>query len=669
MKILPTAVITLFYIFACGIHVRAQEAIEESFINVDSLENVLQSKELSKNDLLLIYWDLSKGYVNDDNHEKTMYYARKGIVLAEEMKNLFIATDLYIYLGISYDYINSLDSAMLYYEKALEIVARMEKEKDEKPERVAKIKASVYGSIANLYCIQGKTEEALGFYFMALKLLEQYNINYDIAIILGNISVVYFNVDNYEQSELYLLRKEKICRENGYEINLAHTLTNLGATYDRMQKTAEALAVTEEALDIYQRYNTHPVLQLTCYINLSSIHIERLGNDVKAMEYADLALQKATELQIPLQICYALMQQSYVYLFRKNFVAAEKSALDALRTDSTNLSVKQLLYECIAKANIGMGNTDRANDFFDRFKQSQATYANENFQEKLSEMEVKYETEKKEMRILVIEKEKRQMIRLSVTAVVVLFLALTACVFLWRWAVQKKRLAEQQKLLAEQEVIQLQQEKQLIATQAVLDGEVQERTRLARDLHDGLGSILAATKYNLVDSRKASSQEVGDVECFEKAMKLLDESMREMRRVAHHLMPESLSRHGLKQSISDFCDSVPHAKFSYYGDESRLDPKTEVMVYRVMHELVSNALKHSGASQILVQIVRETNRIALTVQDNGCGFDPLIESKCMGLTNIRTRVAAYNGILLIDSKPEVGTEINVELKIETLETV
>jgi len=86
------------------------------------------------------------------------------------------------------------------------------------------------------------------------------------------------------------------------------------------------------------------------------------------------------------------------------------------------------------------------------------------------------------------------------------------------------------------------------------------------------------------------------------------------------------------------------------------------MIYRSIHELVNNALKYAGASQILVQIIQEPDRIAFTVQDDGCGFDPAVESKGMGLQNIRTRVASYNGILDINSRPGEGTEVNVEIK-------
>ena len=90
------------------------------------------------------------------------------------------------------------------------------------------------------------------------------------------------------------------------------------------------------------------------------------------------------------------------------------------------------------------------------------------------------------------------------------------------------------------------------------------------------------------------------------------------------------------------------------------------MLYRIMHELVSNALKHSRAERIIVQLVRDPDRIALTVQDNGCGFDVAAVAASphgMGLSNIRNRVAAFNGNLMVDAQIGVGTEVSVELKI------
>ncbi|MDR3340052.1 MAG: sensor histidine kinase, partial [Candidatus Symbiothrix sp.] len=192
----------------------------------------------------------------------------------------------------------------------------------------------------------------------------------------------------------------------------------------------------------------------------------------------------------------------------------------------------------------------------------------------------------------------------------------------------------------------------LVATQSVLDGETSERKRLAKDLHDGLGGMLSAVKVNL-----------DNLEHLQNARELLDRSIDELRRVAHHLMPASLLRLGLKASLEDFCLSIPNTHFHYYGEDKRLDEKTEILIYRCVYELVNNALKHSDAENFNVQLVQDADRISLTVQDNGCGFDPQTVKEGMGLGNIRTRIAAFNGKIDIYSSQGNGTEVYVEFPL------
>jgi len=218
--------------------------------------------------------------------------------------------------------------------------------------------------------------------------------------------------------------------------------------------------------------------------------------------------------------------------------------------------------------------------------------------------------------------------------------------------------------LAKQQIIQLKQEKQLVATQAVFDGETAERTRLARDLHDGLGSMLTSVKLQLQEMKREAKKEHDNVGQYDKALQMLDDTVHEMRRVSHHLMPDSLSRFGLKPAVEDFFRSLStNINFGFFGEEKRIDPKLEVVVYRCIHELVNNALKHADASQIMVQIMQEADRIAFTVQDDGCGFDPSTVTAGAGLQNIRTRVTSFGGHIHIDAKVGEGAEINVEFSI------
>ncbi|MDR1553218.1 MAG: sensor histidine kinase, partial [Prevotellaceae bacterium] len=226
----------------------------------------------------------------------------------------------------------------------------------------------------------------------------------------------------------------------------------------------------------------------------------------------------------------------------------------------------------------------------------------------------------------------------------------------------RHKLNIQKRKQAEQQIKQLEQEKQLIATQALIDGEAAERSRLARDLHDGLGGMLSVVKLNLKDMKGYSILDNFDIDHFNKAMHMLDQSIDELRRVAHHIMPESLMRYGLKVSLEDFCRAISGAHFQFFGDDADLDNRLKILIYRCAYELINNAVKHANATNINVQLMIDNGLISLSVHDNGKGFDPATVAGGSGLENVRIRVATYNGKMNIYSAPDKGTEISIEIE-------
>jgi signal transduction histidine kinase len=631
------------------------QAQDSASINsvADSLERMLETGGLSDDERVDIYGQLSGLYVQTDG-EKAVQYARTAIPLARKTGNAEHTAYLYRKLGDARYYQSRYDESLESYEAALQML-----DGKTTTEKGKAILAATLVDMGNIHNIRGNSHMALEYYFRVLKLPDMDHTT-DINLIntYANMGQIYLTMNNFEQSESYFRKMEKLCIHAGDSLSLAYALDGLCEVYLHERQLEKALECAEMANRIVGIHpNATPREKMTGLLSLATVWFEGYRDGDRALQYAADALIYAEQCNQPLYIAHALCQMSSIYFSQKKYLAAEETALRAFAADSTSSYVNTALHENIVKANIMLGNKNRAEDYFDRYKKWVNDYSQKNFQASLTEMEVKYETEKKETQIAVLKEEKRLMLWLSVASIAVLLLGLTALFLLWRWTVQRKRLAEQQ-------VKQLEQEKQLIATQAVLDGEVQERIRLARDLHDGLGGLLAAVRYNLSGLKHGVVLNAFAVERFDAVVALLDDSMREMRRVAHHLMPESLGRTGLKQSIADFCSSIPVVTFSYYGDESRLAPKLEVMIYRIMHELVSNALKHAGASRILAEIVCDATRIYLTVQDDGCGFDATTVFRGMGLANIRNRVAAYSGNVNIHSVAGEGTEISVELKIE-----
>jgi signal transduction histidine kinase len=303
------------------------------------------------------------------------------------------------------------------------------------------------------------------------------------------------------------------------------------------------------ALPNISTYKTY--LLMSANQQLTSVWI-KIPDYNKALEYAKRTVEYARQTNDPSDLASALYSLSSCYLKQEKYRESEETAFQALATETTDVYINSVLYGNIAQANIRMGNSAKGIEYFRKTTNAIRAYSNKNFQSSLSEMEVKYETEKKELKIAALEKEKQLMTGLSITGSVVLLLALATFFLLWRWTVQKRRVSEQRQQLAEQQVKQLEQERQLVATQAILDGETQERARLARDLHDGLGSMLTGAKLSLLEMKKDVTLKYADVDRFDRALELLDNSVREMRRVAHHLMPDSLSRFGLKPAVSDF---------------------------------------------------------------------------------------------------------------------
>ncbi len=147
-------------------------------------------------------------------------------------------------------------------------------------------------------------------------------------------------------------------------------------------------------------------------------------------------------------------------------------------------------------------------------------------------------------------------------------------------------------------------------------------------------------------------------------------SIIELRRVAHNMMPEGLVKFGLKDALTDFCDSLNNSvslkvRFQFFGEFKRIEQKVEIGAYRIVQELINNAVKHAEASELIVQMIQEPNRLSLIVQDNGKGFDINVvkQAKGIGLQSVQTRVDSLNGHFDFFSEPGKGSEFTIEFKL------
>jgi len=233
-----------------------------------------------------------------------------------------------------------------------------------------------------------------------------------------------------------------------------------------------------------------------------------------------------------------------------------------------------------------------------------------------------------------------------------------------------KQRAKSMKQRDELHTLAMEKEKQnskISTLTALLEGQEQERGRLAQDLHDGLGGLLSGTKLQLSNLNPHQSENIE--EGISKSINQIDGAVEELRRVAHNLMPDLLMKYGLEAAIKEFATRMSntsldiHTEFIKYSNS--ISEEKQLIIYRIIQELVNNAIKHAHTSEIIIQISEEENVLHITVEDNGKGFDhkKLDVKKTAGFHNIESRIQFLKGTMNITSELNIGTSIELQIPI------
>lgn len=617
-----------------------------------TLDSLLNSLTQAKNDSNKVWLLFDIGEEIEKVHpQKAKSYYNQALALSKKIGykrgHYIYASDYFYVLNMEGQY----DSAMLVNQQVLDMALQ-----EDNPRRIA----TILGNMATTLTYKGDYQLAAEHFIRALPYVEKSGDLVLEARFNVLLMCLYWYMKQYDKGVSYGEKAVAFFSDKPQGYNYANALMNLSNCYMNQKPPRYELALKGfyEVLPIFRNLNIRNS-EVSTLINIADCLYKTEYYD-EAESYDLQALEIARELNLPKSINNASLRLGYCALRKNKFEQAEsyfKESLGLMQGKNMRHEEKRCLAALVDLA-YAKNDYEAVNYYEHDLDSLSNVLLNESIQEALVEMEVKYESEKKAMKIQALEKEKRQNLFLSAALTMILILALIVLLF-------RQRLIKNQKSLAEQEVKRLQQEKQLVAVQATLQGETAERSRLARDLHDGLGGMLSVVKLNLNDMKTGAYMEQQDVLRFDKAISLLDDSMRELRRVAHHMMPESLLRYGLKTALNDFVGDHPKLQFHYFGNEQRIDSNLEILIYRCAQELVNNALRHAEASHINLQIIQENDRISLTVQDDGKGFDVENTPKGMGLNNLSNRVQSFNGKMNLYSSPAAGTEIHIEFQLNS----
>ncbi|UOQ74915.1 tetratricopeptide repeat-containing sensor histidine kinase [Hymenobacter cellulosilyticus] len=523
------------------------------------------------------------------------------------------------------------------------------------------------------------------------------------ASIANNRGNVADHLGQYEASTRYYLQAADLLLQLGDSRTLLTVYCNLGNSFQVLGQPAQAVRYWRQAVALGAGPPAAAEL-LPVYLQLASWHLAKGRTDS-----AGLALQAARPLARPGSLYtgeyYGTLAQYYLagkqlpaarqafdqampYLASKGALSYQAKVLlglgqlDAQAGDlaqarsrlqrslvlSEQLADPQQMLEnldVLTRVEEAAGQWQAALGYLQRSQRLRDTLAGTAVREQINQLETRYRTRQQAQQLQagrqlqhaqqVALTQQRQLNTIYLVLLGVLTVGGILGLLLLRY---RQRLARRVRA----------QEQTLLTTRAMLQGQDEERRRVARDLHDGLGGMLSAVKLYLSSIRTRGGLPAESAPLFDQSIDHLDSSIAELRRVARNLMPEALLTFGLAPALHDLCQAVQQAgavpvQLTTHGLTPRLAPATEIELYRIVQELLTNSLRYARAGQILVQLMRHDDELHLVVEDDGQGFDASTSKPGVGLRSVQARAQYLGGNLQIQSQPGQGTSVSLELRL------
>ena len=491
-----------------------------------------------------------------------------------------------------------------------------------------------YRCLSKINLIQQKNEKAIEYANKAVNYQPNNSNPREKGMAFLAVADYYRAGNNFDSSDYYYGQAYKIFDLNKLEISKAWVLSLWAILYAEK----EPIKTTEMMLKAQNIFVT-----ISPYSVFSSNNIGNIGEMFKTLAKSDSLIKLIDSKEFP-NTKSSLLNESAKYLKRALSIAQNKNNGLDIYNASGNLA--ELL--------------SLKGDYKGAFEYliMSDTYKDSIFSQKNKNAIAKVEAEKEVLQLQERNKQKSTLNKILIGAA-------AALIFIGFLGYRNFRSKQK---IQQQQITELEKEKQLQTVDAMLKGQEEERGRLAKDLHDGLGGMLSGVKMSFSNMKENMIMDASNTAAFEKSIVQLDNTITELRKVAHNLMPEALVKFGLKNAVEDFCRSMELSSKTkiiceQLGSDRNLGNSANVNVYRILQELVNNAVKHAQASQILVQLTKSSDKVLITVEDDGKGFDinTLENSTGIGYINLKQRIAYLNGKMDIETKPSQGTAVNIEL--------
>jgi two-component system, NarL family, sensor kinase len=586
---------------------------------------------------------IKKAYTICENEpQQTINLGKEALVASKKINFLKGEIGSYNTIGVGFDIIAKYDSSLYYYNKGLINFKNLNN---------ASLKASIYNNLGLTYWNLSEYKKAIESYYKALEIFKKTNDTKGLAKTYNNLGLLYD--DMLEAKTAIVNYKEAI--KNYTLLNdtngLSVAYVNLGSTYNDLENRNEAEFYYRKSLvlkSVNDYYGKSIVLLNWAQVK-NSIH--QTDSAILFIKKAILFKNKINDIN-GLIAAYNVLSNTYNEL--KQYSNSVGAAKNALLLNKEVKSKKRLVrtYGLLKRAYLYSNEPDSAMRYNNLEYELKDSIFSENLSESIANEKIKYETLEVENENLVLKlKTEKQSFTLKTIWIALGFAIISIIIFLFFYLRFKKN----------KNIIKEQQQQNKI-NQVVFDTEQQERERIARDLHDSVGQKLSVVKMQL-------SMKNADVIT---SSNLLDEAIQDVRNVSHNLMPADLSK-GLLNALENMQEQINfssttlklHLNITANAQALTIDKQHSLLIYRMVQELVNNAIKYAQAQNIHINMDCEKNQIKLNLTDDGVGFDinALEKKDGLGIRSIKERVQQLIGNLQLTSSIGKGTQFNISIPV------
>lgn len=553
------------------------------------------------------------------------------------------------YIGLSWKALAISDSSVYYLKKARALFWTVR-------DSLSAAKSNL--ALGSVYLYRGRHSESLESSYTALNYFERHHELSFCVKALSNIGIVYEEQQKPEKALEIYRRCREINRSTGNERDIAAIAGSMAKVYFQQGNYADAISGHLEEIRLREKLRDTSYLSYA-YDNLSSAY-SASGNLRKGLEYQIKALDVYTYTNDKRGSANSHTNLGNIYYLLGDY----KKSLGHLQTavklagEASASVILSYAYESMVEVYLQLNDYKHAFEFHEKLSAVKDSIFNVESSERIAKTQALYETEKLAREKLEVEKtnislnhERLQTLQQRNYTVLSALLVLSGLITAFYIFFQRRKRQEEKRRI-----------------KVMLLSEEKERTRIARELHDGLGQLLSTARLNA--AALEDSVEPEDNAILKTTLQLIDQSVSEVRTISHNLMPRALSDRGLAEALTELVNQVNtgkalHIDFKHRGAGPNPGKAVEIAVYRTIQEVLNNMIRHSQATKIRLEIDRQRAQLLIRISDNGKGFDKKLaeKSKGMGWSNMVARLSLINGTFDLDSAPGKGTAITIGVKL------